>query len=423
MILGGGFAGLHAARAFRGANVDVTIVDATNHHLFQPLLYQVATATVAPTDITAPIRWLVRTHRNTKVVLAQVVGIDVALRVVRLRGAPFDLPYDYLLVALGARHAYFGHDDWESSAPGLKTLDDAIEVRRRFLLAFERAEWCDDPRERDALLTFVIVGGGPTGVELAGMLPAVARGALRADFRRIDAGAARVILLEAGPRLLASFAPDLAERAKRDLEELGVDVRLGALVTHVDATGVHVGDTRIGARTVLWAAGNAASPIVKSLGVSLDGAGRVRVKADLSIPEHPEIFAAGDVACIEQDGAPVPGVAPAAMQAGRAAARNILRLVAGQPTKPFRYWDKGSLATIGRHRGLAQFGRVHVAGPLAWWMWLCLHILYLAGFRNRISVLVEWAYAYVTYGRGARVITRPRQSVARPRSPEIPADH
>jgi len=409
VIIGGGFAGLSAAKAFAGAQVEVTLLDRTNHHTFQPLLYQVATAVLAPSEIASPIRWLLRRQRNVTVLLAAVDRVDVTRRVVIADGGAMEMPYDYVILATGARHAYFGHPEWEALAPGLKSLEDAHEMRRRFLLAFEEAEKSDDAVETASWLTFVIVGGGPTGVELAGILPEVARHGIARDFRRIDTRHTRVILLEGGPRVLPSFSERLSERARLDLTELGVEVRTGALVTRIEPDAVYVGDERIACRTVFWAAGNAASPLATSVGGPLDRAGRVMVEPDLSVPGHPEIFVAGDVAGVmRDDGTLVPGVAPAANQEGRTAAQNILRTILGEPRRPFRYRDKGSLATIGRHRAVAQFGTLGVSGYLAWWLWLVIHILYLAGFRNRLVVSVEWGYAYLTYHRGARVITAGR---------------
>ena len=409
VIIGGGFAGLSAAKALAGAQVEVTLLDRTNHHTFQPLLYQVATAVLAPSEIASPIRWLLRGQRNVTVLLAAVDRVDVSCRVVVTDGGATEMPYDYLILATGARHAYFSHPEWEALAPGLKSLEDAHEMRRRFLLAFEEAEKSADARARESWLTFVIVGGGPTGVELAGILPEVARHGIARDFRRIDTRRTHVILLEGGPRVLPSFSGRLSERARRDLTELGVEVRTGALVTRIEPDAVYVGGERIACRTVFWAAGNAASPLAMSVGGPLDRAGRVMVEPDLSVPGHPEIFVAGDVAgVIRDDGTLVPGVAPAANQEGRTAAQNILRTIRGEPRRPFHYRDKGSLATIGRHRAVAQFGRLGVSGYVAWWLWLVIHILYLAGFRNRLVVAVEWGYAYLTYHRGARVITAGR---------------
>jgi len=406
VILGGGFGGLHAARGLGRAPADVLVLDRTNHHLFQPLLYQVATAVLAPTDITSPIRVLLHHQPNTEVLLERAERVDPERRVVITGGGAREVPYDYLIVATGARHSYFGHDDWEALAPGLKDIEDAREIRRRFLMAFENAEKTDDARAREEWMTFVIVGGGPTGVELAGMLPEITHHARRRDFRRIDPRRARVILLEGGPRVLPAFPASMSERARRDLESLDVTVRTGALVTGITTTAVHVGDERIATRSVFWAAGNEASPLGRSLGAPTDRAGRVLVEADLSVPGHPEIFVIGDLAAVRRaDGSLVPGVAPAAMQEGRHAAECVRRRIAGQPTRPFRYLDKGNLATIGRHRAVAEFGRLRVTGYPAWWLWLFVHIMYLAGFRNRVSVLVEWAYAYFTYRRGARLIT------------------
>jgi NADH dehydrogenase len=404
VVIGGGFGGLYAARALARDDVDVLVLDRTNHHLFQPLLYQVATATLAPTDITAPIRWLLRKQANARVLMEEVVHIDVGRRVVATREGS-EHAYDYLIVAAGARHAYFDHPEWESLAPGLKSIDDAIELRRRILTAFERAEATDDPDERTAWLTFIVVGGGPTGTELAGMLPTIARHALRRDFRRIDPSSTRVILVEGGPRILATYPESLSERARLDLTNLGVDVRTRTLVSEIGPHFVVAGGERIHAHTILWAAGNAASALGRDLDTSLDRAGRVQVEPDLSIPAHREVFVVGDLAATTTDGQPVPGVAPAAMQMGALAAKNIRRDLEHRERVPFRYRNKGDLATIGRHRAIADFGRLQVTGSLAWWFWLFLHIMYLAGFRNRLSVLVEWAYSYFTYERGARLIT------------------
>ena len=404
VIIGGGFGGLYAARALKRDDVELTLLDRTNHHLFQPLLYQVATATLAPTDITAPIRWLLQRQRNTTVLMTDVERVDPERRVVIAEGGR-EFPYDYLIVAAGARHAYFGHPEWETYAPGLKSIDDAIRRRQRILTAFERAELTDDEDERRALLTFAIIGGGPTGVELAGMLPMIARHSLPGDFRRIAPESARVILLEGGDRILPSYPAELSEHARLDLISLGVDVRLGALVTNVEKGQVRVGDEVLRAHTVIWAAGNAASPLGASLGVPRDRVGRIPVEPDLSIPGHPEVFVIGDMAAITTGGRAVPGVAPAAMQMGAHAAKNIRRTLEQRERVPFVYRNKGDLATIGRHRAIADFGRLRVTGSLAWWFWLFLHIMYLAGFRNRLSVLIEWGYSYLTYARGARLIT------------------
>jgi NADH:quinone reductase (non-electrogenic) len=408
VIIGGGFGGLYAARALARTSVDVTVVDRTNHHLFQPLLYQVATATLAPTDITAPIRWLLRKQRNTRVLLGEVTGIDIERRTLTFADGP-PLSYDYLIVASGSRHSYFGHSEWEKTAPGLKNIDDAIVIRQRFLLAFERAERAETDEERRRLLTFVVVGGGPTGAELAGMLPLIARKGLPSEFRNVDTRQSRVVLMEGGPRVLPTFSENLSAHAHRELEELGVEVRTNAIVTRVDRGAVYLGDERIETETIFWAAGNESSPLGRFLGAPLDRAGRVRVEADLSVPSHPEVFVVGDLAEMYTAGKRVPGVAPAAMQSGPHAAKNVIRRIEGRSTKPFRYRNKGDLATIGRHRAIAQFPSLEMWGKPAWWFWLFLHIMYLAGFRNRLSVLIEWAYSYFTYQRGARLITAARK--------------
>jgi len=404
IIVGGGFGGLYAARALKRVDVDVLVLDRTNHHLFQPLLYQVATATLAPTDITAPIRWLLRKQANASVLMESVTQIDVERRVVAT-SAGREHAYDYLILAAGARHAYFNHPEWEALAPGLKSVDDAIELRRRILTAYERAEATDDAEERAAWLTFVIVGGGPTGVELAGMLPTIARHALVHDFRRIHPSESRVYLLEGGPKILPAYPDSLSEHARRDLTNLGVEVRTGALVSDIGPHHVTVGGEKIHAHTILWAAGNAASPLGKELHTRQDRAGRVEVEPDLTVPGHREVFVIGDLAAVVSKGKPVPGVAPAAMQMGAAAAKSIRRDLEHRERVPFVYRNKGDLATIGRYRAIADFGRLQVTGSLAWWFWLFLHIMYLAGFRNRASVLIEWAYSYFTYERGARLIT------------------
>lgn len=406
VIVGGGFGGLSAAKALKSANVDVTLVDRTNHHLFQPLLYQVATASLSAGDITAPIRHILRRQKNVTVLLAEVHDIDVDKRVVRIDYPESDIPYDYLILAPGSRHAYFGHDEWEPHAPGLKAIEDAAEIRRRFLLAFERAEKSSDPDEQAAFMTFVVVGGGPTGVELSGAFPTIARKALYPDFRNIDTRKTRVILLEGGPRILPSFPESLAESARKGLGEIGVEVRTNSIVTRVEADAVYVGEERIPARTVFWAAGNAASPLGGMLGAPLDRAGKVLVNDDLSVPGHPEIFVAGDMAFVKRpDGRPVPGVCPAANQEGTTAARNVRRLIGKRPTRAFRYRNKGDLAVIGRSRAIADFGKIRFSGRIAWLLWLFVHIMYLVGFRNRISVFVQWAYSYLTYQRGVRLIT------------------
>jgi len=401
VIVGGGFGGLSAARALAGAPVRITLVDRRNHHVFQPLLYQVATAGLAAPDIAAPIRHILRSQRNAAVILAEVTGFDLRRRKVTL--ADGELAYDFAVVAAGAGHSYFGHDEWGRHAPGLKTMEDAVEVRRRVLLAFEHAERQEDEALQREWLTFVVIGGGPTGVELAGALTEIARHTLRGEFRRINPRSARVILVEGADRVLPPYPKELSESARRQLERLGVEVRTGALVTGVDGGGVQLGDQRIAARTVLWAAGVAASPLGRMLG-KCDRAGRLEVEPDLSVPGHPELFVAGDLAAVTQDGKAVPGVAPAAMQMGRHAAANIIRMLEGQPRRRFLYRDKGSLATIGRKAGVADIGGLRLSGLLAWLAWLAIHIFFLIGFRNRVVVMFEWALAYLTYARSARIV-------------------
>ncbi|HEV8322419.1 MAG TPA: NAD(P)/FAD-dependent oxidoreductase [Myxococcota bacterium] len=422
VILGAGFGGLYAARALAELPVRVTVVDRRNHHLFQPLLYQVATAALNPSDIASPIRSILRGQRNARVLLAEATAVDVAARRVLLADAD-PLSYDFLIVATGAAHAYFGHDAWAAYAPGLKTVEDALEIRRRVLLAYESAEREDDPARRRAWLTFVAIGGGPTGVELAGALAEIAQHALERDFRAIDPAQARIVLVEASPRILGAYPPSLSARAQAQLERLGVEVRTGARVTGIDAQGVTLaGDQRLAARTVLWAAGVAASPLARTLGAPLDRAGRVHVAADLTVPGRPEVFVIGDLVALEQDGAPIPGIAPAAIQQGRHAARTIERALAGEPPLPFRYLDKGSFATIGRGAAVGQIaGRINVSGFLAWMAWLFIHILYLIGFRNRLLVMFDWAYNYLTWRRGARLITGGPASVAPAPSPSPPS--
>jgi NADH dehydrogenase len=406
LIIGGGFGGLYAARALKHAPVDVLLVDRTNHHVFQPLLYQVATATLSPADICAPIRWLLRHQENADVLLADVVAVDAAARVATCDDGK-QLAFDFLIVASGARHSYFGHAEWEAIAPGLKSVEDAIELRRRWLSAFERADAATSIQQRDAELTFVVIGGGATGVELAGMLPTIAQRALPKDFRHIDTRTARVILLEGGPRILPAFPEDLSASAEQALVELGVEVRTGAIVTNVGDDFVEMGAERIETSTIIWAAGNAASPLAAQLGAPVDRAGRVVVNEDLSVPGHPNIFAIGDVAQLRSEGKPVPGVAPAAMQSGAAAARNIVHTVRGEGRERFHYRNKGDLATIGRFRAVGVLAGHHLSGVFAWWTWLLVHIMYLAGFRNRAVVLVEWGYSFFTYNRGSRLITGP----------------
>ena len=404
VIVGGGFGGLNAARALRRAPLRVTLIDRRNHHLFQPLLYQVATAALNPSDIATPIRRILRHQENTEVVLAEVTRIDVPGKRVLLRDGV--LPYDFLVIATGATHAYFGHDEWAEHAPGLKTIEDAIEIRRRVLLSYEAAEREPDAARREEWLTFVVVGGGPTGVELAGALVEIARHVLARDFRRIDPRTARVVLVEAGPRILPAYAPELSEKATARLRRMGCEVLLGTPVTQVGAGGVTAGERRIGSRCVIWAAGVAPSPIARSLGVPLDRVGRVKVDPDLSVPGAPEVFVIGDLAAVnDPQGRPIPGLAQPAIQGGRHAARQILRTLGGEPREPFRYRDKGTLATIGRNAAVAEIGRLKTEGFFAWLLWLLVHIFMLIGFRNRVLVLAEWAWTYLRYERGARLIT------------------
>ena len=409
VIVGGGFGGLYAALALATQPVRVTLLDRRNHHLFQPLLYQVAAAALNPSDIATPLRSILRKAANVTVLLAEVESVDLANR--RLVLDRDEMGYDALILAAGASHSYFGHDDWETSAPGLKTLEDALEIRRRVLLAYETAEREHDGAEQRALLTSVVVGGGPTGVELAGALGEISRQTIARDFRLIDPTEARIILLEGGSRILPAFPAALSRNAEDALRHLGVEVRTDAVVTRVTPDAVWVGGEQIRARTVLWAAGVAAAPLARTLGAPLGRAGHVLVEPDLSIPGHPAAFAIGDMcAFVHQTGAPLPGVAPVAIQQGRAAARNVVRRLRGQPTRPFRYVDRGSMATIGRAAAVAVVGRLTLSGYIAWLAWLFVHILFLIGFRNRFLVLFEWAWAYVTWHRGARLITGPWKS-------------
>lgn len=405
VIVGGGFGGLYAAKALRRAPVKVTVLDRRNHHLFQPLLYQVATAALNPSDIAGPIRHVLRRQVNAEVLLAEAVAVDPTAKRVLLRDG--EVAYDYLILATGATHSYFGRTEWERVAPGLKTIEDALVIRRRVLLAYEKAEREQTPEAQRDWLTFVIVGAGPTGVELAGALAEISRRTLARDFRHIDPRQARVVLLEGASRVLPPYPQELSEAARRQLEALGVEVRLGAQVTGIDEEGVLIGAERIQSRTVLWAAGVAASPLARSLGVPLDRAGRVVVEPDLTVPGHPEIQVIGDLAAFEQEGRLVPGIAPAAIQEGRHAAANIVRAVGGLPPLPFRYRDKGTLATIGRAAAVADLGRIRLTGLIAWLAWLVVHIYFLIGFRNRLLVLLQWAWSYVTSERGARLITEP----------------
>ncbi len=392
VIIGGGFGGLYAARRLSRGHVRVTLVDKHNYHLFQPLLYQVATAGLSPGDIATPIRSLVSRQSNLEVRLGEVTSVDLAARTVTLKDG--QLAYDYLVVAAGVSHAYFGRAEWERFAPGLKTLDDALELRRRVLTAFEEAETEEDEARRQELLTFVVVGAGPTGVELAGAISELARFTVARDYRRFDPRQAKVLLVEAGPRVLSAFDPALSDKALRSLQKLGVDVRLSTRVTDIDARGVRLEGELVAAHTVLWAAGVAAAPLSKTLGVELDRAG------------HPEVFVVGDLAAIGQPGGGfVPGLAPAAIQAGEHAAENIIALVAKRPTEAFTYFDKGIMATVGRASGIAQAGQLRLSGLVGWVAWLFIHIMYLIGFRNRLLVMIQWAWAFFTFGRSARLIT------------------
>ncbi len=404
VIVGGGFAGLWATRALASAPVRITLIDRHNHHLFQPLLYQVATAGLSAPDIAAPLRHILRKQANVEVRLAEVAAIEPQEKHVVLADGT-TIAYDALLLATGATHAYFGRDEWARHAPGLKTLDDALQLRRHLLLAFERAEAETDPGKRAAWLSFAIVGGGPTGVELAGTLAEIARHTLKNEFRRIDPSQARVRLVEAGPRVLASFPDTLSEKARRQLERLGVEVVTGTPVSDITDEGYRLGETFIPAKTVVWAAGVAASPLARTLGVSLDRAGRVPVQPDLSVAGHPDIFVAGDLAAVTSDGRPVPGVAPAAKQMGRHVAQVLRARLDGRASPgDFRYQDYGNLATIGRMAAVVDFGRLKFSGLLAWWFWLTAHVFFLIGFRNRLVVLLNWCWAYWSYQRGARII-------------------
>ena len=405
LILGGGFAGLYAAKDLRNAPVRVTVVDRRNHHLFQPMLYQVATAGLNPSDIASPIRSILRASKNTEVLLAEVRDVDVGARTVRFTDGA-TASYDYLIVATGAHHSYFGHDEWEPLAPGLKSLEDALEIRRRVLLAFEHAERETDPVRRHAYLTFVIVGGGPTGVEMAGAVAEIRRYALRRDFRHIDPGEATVMLLEGGPRLLPSYPENLSAQAKQKLRRLGVEVRTETLVTDIRPGSVNAAGWVIPTQTVIWAAGNTASPILQSLGAPLDRMGRAIVEPDCTIPGHPEVFVLGDAAAFNhQEGGTLPGICPVAIQMGEYTASVIEGDLAGRPRRAFSYWDKGQLAVIGRGQAVADIWKLHFGGFLAWIVWIFVHIFFLIGFRNRVLVLLQWAWSYFTYSRGARLIT------------------
>lgn len=404
VVVGAGFGGLEAARKMAKLPVRITLIDRRNHHTFQPLLYQVATAGISPGEIAAPIRWILRSDKNVEVIMDEVIGFDLTRKVVQL--PDLEIPFDYLVVAAGAQHSYFGHDEWEPLAPGLKTVEDALEIRRRVLLAFELAEKQAVAGGPHPMLTFAIVGGGPTGVELAGTLAEIAHKALQHEFRSIDPKRTRIVLLEGGPRILPTYAPDLSESAVRQLQHLGVEVHASAMVTKIDPGTVWVGDQPFPAAVILWAAGVAASALGKKLGAPTDRAGRVMVNPDLSIPNYPNVFVIGDLATLkDSQGDPLPGVAPVALQEGRYVAKIIGGDLRNSPRKNFDYFDKGSLATIGRAAAVAQFGKLHISGYFAWLAWLFVHIFFLIGFRNRIIVLIQWAWSYLTYERGARLIT------------------
>jgi NADH dehydrogenase len=413
IIVGAGFGGLQAAKKLACEAVRVTVIDRTNYHLFQPLLYQVATAALSPADIAAPTRAILSKCRNMEVILSEVRAVDVEAR--KVITTDLEFAYDYLILATGSRHSYFGHDEWERLAPGLKSLEDAVEIRRRILMAFEYAEKITDEGAKRAALTFVIVGGGPTGVEMAGAIAEIARYTLEKDFRHIDPASARVILIESDRRLLSAFPEDLSEKALQQLRDLGVEVRTGARATNLSEAGLYVGDEFIPCRVKIWAAGNTASFVGRSLSVPVDQVGRVMVNNDLTIPGHPEVQVIGDLANFpHQTGAPLPGVSPVAMQQGRHAANNILAMIDNRKPQRFWYFDKGNMATIGRNKAVADLNFVHVSGFPAWLAWLFVHILFLVGFRNRVAVLFQWAWAYFTFNKGARLITRNFQAEMRP---------
>jgi NADH dehydrogenase len=413
VIVGAGFGGLEAAKKLGKEAVRVTVIDRTNHHLFQPLLYEVATAALSPADIAAPIRGILNRFANTEVILAEVKSVNVAAKTVDIGDR--QIAYDYLILATGSRHSYFGHDEWEKLAPGLKSLEDAVEIRRRLLLAFEYAEKITDEAAKAAAMTFVVIGGGPTGVEMAGAIAEIARYTLAKDFRHIDPASARVVLIEGDQRVLSSFPEDLSVSAMKQLKELGVEVRTGIHAKNLTEAGLEVGDEFIPCRLKIWAAGNAASFVGKTMGVPVDKAGRVIVNDDLTIPGHREVQVIGDLASFShQGGKMLPGVSPVAMQEGRHAARNILAMIDGLTPRRFRYWDKGSMATIGRNKAVADLNFLHLSGLPAWLVWLFIHIIFLVGFRNRIVVLMQWAWSYISFNKGARLITRNFQAEARP---------
>ncbi len=413
VIVGSGFGGLEAAKKLAGKDVQVTVIDRTNYHLFQPLLYQVATAALSPADIAAPVRAVLSKCRNVEVILAEVESVEVDAK--KVKTGDLEIDYDYLILATGARHSYFGHNEWEKLAPGLKSLEDAIELRRRILLAFEYAEKTTDEAARKAALNFVIIGGGPTGVEMAGAIAEISRHTLAKDFRHIDPSEARVILIEGEPRLLAAYPEDLSASARKQLVDLGVEVRTSARATNLTEEGVQVNGEFIPCRVKIWAAGNNASFVGKTLGVPVDRCGRVIVNDDLTIPGHPEVQVIGDLANFpHQTGQPLPGISPVAMQEGRHAARNVLAMIKGRKPQRFHYWDKGTMATIGRNKAVADLKFMHLSGLPAWLAWLFVHIVFLVGFRNRLVVLFQWAWAYLTFDKGARLITRNFQSEQRP---------
>ena len=413
VIIGAGFGGLEAAKKLACKDVRVTVIDRTNYHLFQPLLYQVATAALSPADIAAPIRGILSKCGNIDVILAEVESVDTEAK--KVKTVDLQIDYDYLILATGARHSYFGHSEWEKLAPGLKSLEDAVELRRRILMAFEYAEKTADEAARKAAMTFVIIGGGPTGVELAGAIAEISRHTLARDFRHINPSEARVILLEGDPRLLAAFPLDLSESARKQLTDLGVEVRTGTRATNLAEAGVQIGDEFIPCRVKIWAAGNNASFVGKTLGAPADRVGRVIVNDDLTIPRHPEVQVIGDLASFShQTGEPLPGISPVAMQQGRHAARNVLAMIKGRKPQRFHYWDKGTMATIGRNKAVADLKFMHLSGLPAWLAWLFVHIIFLVGFRNRLLVLIQWAWAYLTFDKGARLITRNFRSEQRP---------
>ena len=419
VVIGGGFGGLEAVKKFKGEDVDVTLIDRSNHHLFQPLLYQVATAGLVPSNIALPLREIFRHQNNVEVLLTEVERVDVEGK--KVVTEDLVVPYDFLIVACGARHSYFGHDEWEQDAPGLKTLVDAVRIRQKLLVAFELAEKAIDPAERDAALTFVIVGGGPTGVEMAGAISEIARHTMTKDFRRIDSRTAKIILIEGAPHILGAYPESLAANGKRQLESIGVEVHEGVHVTNVTSEGVEVKDGQfIPARTVFWAAGNAASPLGKTLGAPLDKAGRVVVNENLTIPGHPEVQVIGDMANFShQTGKPLPGVSPTAMQMGRHAARSVLETIAGGQPMKFHYVDKGTLATIGRNKAVADLPfNIRFGGFPAWITWACIHIFYLVGYRSRFAVMAEWAWNYLSFYRGSRLITGERNGEYALRHPQ-----